>query len=61
MDPDDQLARILARARRLTAAAPANPEAVQMAHDILDLDDWLTRGGRTPVGWALAAGTRRSR
>jgi hypothetical protein len=61
MDPNALLAEMLDEARDLLARhdaliQPEEPIAgVDLAQQVLDLHDWLSKGGFVPAAWNVAA------
>ena len=52
MDPNVTLAAMLACARAvISREAETTADAVELAHLVEELDDWLCRGGFTPARW----------
>lgn len=56
MDPDETLAQMLEEARSLIATTDPEqqPEAVLLADHVLNLHEWLRKGGYPPALWAGA-------
>lgn len=56
MDQDEALRKIVERAREVLDAldknVPLNEDGVQdLAESLLDLDEWLVKGGALPARW----------
>lgn len=50
MDPDELLKELLAEAR-MTVAVNVDKDAIKQAERVIDLHDWLSKGGFLPKAW----------
>lgn len=51
MDPDATLTDVLEEARRIADGYVVNTRAVDLARDLLALDEWIAKGGYLPARW----------
>lgn len=58
MDPDANLRRQLAIARAAIHVKGADSTLVELSELVLDLDEWIGRGGFVPRRWIAARTTR---
>lgn len=57
MDPDEVLRNMVERARGLIATSD-DVEVLKLSDEVLDMHDWLSKGGFLPAAWTATASGR---